>query len=309
MILAICANPSVDSFWAFDDIQQGTVNRSTGESFYPGGKGIHTAFALNELGSEVTTLGVWGGQTGQWIKEQCLQRNIQPIGPHVDDWTRICITNQSNTAWNETELLGGGPTLGKEDARNFKAIFKQSVSDQNLKAVTIGGSIPGGLPDNLYHYLVEQVKAADLPVFLDASGSLLRKALPAHPYAIHINRDEGKELCGSGDPVEIARWLSAYCTIAAVTAGADGLYMLFEDELLHASYSIEPHDIHSTVGAGDCLLAGLCLATRNYDNPEQWAKFAVACGSANCINPELGMLSAKDAARIFKEVTTTSLSV
>ena len=230
MILTVCANPSVDSFWNFGHIQKGTTNRSAGESFYPGGKGIHTALALNELGQEVTALGIWGGQTGQWLKEQCLDRQIQPIGPHVAEWTRICITNKSTTDWNETELIGGGPSLAKRDVQKFKAIFRQGLADPKPEAITIGGSVPGGMPENSYHDLITQAKSVNLPVFLDASGQLLKKALPAHPYAIHINREEGKSLCGKDDPSVIARWLSDHCTIAAVTAGAEGLYMQYEDE-------------------------------------------------------------------------------
>ncbi|SMO52743.1 1-phosphofructokinase family hexose kinase [Fodinibius sediminis] len=308
MILTVCANPSVDSFWAIDQIQRGTTNRSAAESFYPGGKGIHTAFALRELGQQVMVLGVWGGQTGQWLKEQCLERDIEPVGPHVEAWTRICITNQSATEWNETEILGGGPSIAAHQVRKFKTTYQQCLADENIKAVTIGGSAARGFGDKLYAEMIELAQEAGRPVFLDASGLLLKNALAAQPYAIHINRDEGKQLCGKEDPAAIARWLSAHCTLAAVTNGADGLYLLHDGQLWHSSHYLAPSEIHSTIGSGDCLLAGLCLATFNYDFPEQWAKFATACGSANCISPQLGMLAAADVHKIFEHVTVTSVS-
>lgn len=302
MILAVCANPSVDSFWSVNDIRKGTTNRSTRESFYPGGKGIHVAFALKELDQKVAILGVWGGQTGQWLKEQCFDRDIQPIGPHLKEWTRICITNKSETDWNETELLGSGPAVDEHEIRSFQIAFQQYLTENDIEAVTISGSVPRGFEEDLYQKLVELGQTTELPVFVDASGPLLKQALSAHPYAVHINRHEGKELCGSSDPVKTARWLSDYCTVAAVTAGADGLYLLSEGKLLHASCSIDPSKIHSTIGSGDCLLAGLCLATLTNDDPEEWARFATACGSANCIHSELGMLSAEDVTDLLDKV-------
>lgn len=302
MILAVCANPSVDSFWSVSDIRKGTTNRSAGESFYPGGKGLHVAFALRELDQDVSVLGVWGGQTGQWLKEQCLDRDIQPIGPHLEEWTRICITNQSETDWNETELLGGGPSVDKHEIQRFQTTFQQYITENQLEAITISGSVPRGFDDNLYQQLVKTGQSADIPVFVDASGPLLKPALSAHPYAVHINRHEGKALCGNNDPADIVRWLSDSCTVAAVTAGADGLYLLSDGELLHASCPIDPSKIHSTIGSGDCLLAGLCFATLDSDVPKAWARFATACGSANCLRPDLGMLSAADVTNLLDNV-------
>jgi fructose-1-phosphate kinase PfkB-like protein len=90
--------------------------------------------------------------------------------------------------------------------------------------------------------------------------------------------------------------------LAAVTAGSDGLYLAFGEEIFHASYKINSSEIFSTIGSGDCLLAGLCLAYLNCDDPEYWARFAAACGSANCIHPELGMLKAEDVDDILPEV-------
>src|SRR5699024_2248654 len=98
-------------------------------------------------------------------------------------------------------------------------------------------------------------------------------------------------------------WLGRYCKLAAVTAGANGLYMKFEDKLIHASYKIKESNIFSTIGSGDCLLAGLCLAYLKHEEPKEWARFGAACGSANCIHPELGMLKAEDVERILQNVT------
>jgi fructose-1-phosphate kinase PfkB-like protein len=101
----------------------------------------------------------------------------------------------------------------------------------------------------------------------------------------------------------MTRWLTKYCTLAAVTAGADGLYMTHQDKLYHAKYSIDNSNIISTIGSGDCLFAGLCKANLTFEDPRQWARLATACGSANCIYPKLGMLDKADVDMIFDQVT------
>ncbi|MCW9707972.1 1-phosphofructokinase family hexose kinase [Fodinibius salsisoli] len=303
MFLTVCANPSVDSFWSIDQIQQGTTNRSTQESFFPGGKGIHTALAINELGENVSTLGVWGGQTGQWLKSECQNQGISTIGPSVEAWTRLCITVDSDSPWNETELLGGGPEVHTDDIASFREDYIKCLQHKDIRAILISGSTPRGFKNDIYSELVRKAQKKDIPVFVDASGPLLEHTLPKHPYAIHLNHHEGHELSGKEKPAAIARWLSKYCTLAAVTAGADGLYLAYEGKIYHAFYTLDEKEIISTIGSGDCLLAGLSLAIFRYDKPGQWAKYAAACGSANCIHPELGMLKAEEVEQIFEQVT------
>jgi 1-phosphofructokinase family hexose kinase len=302
MILTVCANPSVDCFWAIDSIQKGTTNRSRDESFFPGGKGIHTAFALNELGEEVETLAIWGGQTGVWLQQECRKRDIATLGPSIEEWNRLCITVQSDSNWDETELLGGGPSVGPKTAERFETSYTQSLGDKNIEAVLISGSAPAGFSDDLYARMVAEAKDHDIPAFVDASGSLLEEALEVQPHGIHINLKEGKELSKKDTPAKIAAWLANHCTLAAVTAGADGLYLAYKNELFHASYKLDESQITSTIGAGDCLLAGLCKAILKNEDPAYWAKFAAACGSANCIHPQLGMLKKADVERILNKV-------
>jgi 1-phosphofructokinase family hexose kinase len=302
MILTVCANPSVDSFWAVDQIEKGTTTRSEYESFFPGGKGIHVAFALNELGAEVATLGIWGGQTGKWIREKCADCGINTIGLAVEQWTRICITTKSQNDWDGTEILGAGPEIRDPEADQFMDLFEEFVDQKKPEAVVISGSIPRGFDEGSYQQMITIANEHKIPSFVDASGSVLRKALDASPFSVHINLQEGKELSGYKDPDKIARWLSKYCTAAAVTAGADGLYLFVDEVLYHASIQLKSSQIHSTVGAGDCLLAGLCLAVLKSDDPVHWAKLSAACGSANCINPDLGMLKESDVHNLIEKV-------
>lgn len=307
MILIVCANPSVDSFWTVETFKKGITNRSKEEMFYPGGKGIHSAFAINELGQEVKALGVWGGQTGQWLRKQCRHKNIKTIGPTVDQWNRLCITMKSDSKWNETELLGSGPDIEEDTIKDFLLAYKQCLANKNIESVIISGSVPSGFKIDFYPQLVEEAKNYDILAFVDASGPLLRQTLAANPFGIHVNQKEGQELYHQEGPDVIAERLQKYCELAAVTAGANGLYLGYRDESVHTLHKIEESSIVSTIGSGDCLLAGKCLACLKQKNIEHLARLAVACGSANCIHPELGMLKAEDVRKILPDVKIEKL--
>lgn len=307
MILAICANPSVDTFWSVSSLEKRSVNRSSDEEYYPGGKGIHVAFALQELGEKVTLLGLWGGQTGTWLKKKCQNKDITTIGPSVSQWNRLCISMKSNGVWNETELLGAGPEINLKTENVFKNAYNDFIINQSPRAVVVSGSVPIGMGNQTYHQLVTKAQSLDIPTFVDASGDLLKETLSAHPYAIHLNLHEGQALSDYKKPADIARWLGNHCTVAAVTDGADGLYLWVDKQLYHIYCKLDIAEIVSTIGAGDCLLAGLCRTNLIQDNPQSWGRYAVACGSANCIHPQLGMLKKEDVKNILEKVNINQL--
>ncbi|SDD81994.1 tagatose 6-phosphate kinase [Pricia antarctica] len=49
MILAVCPNPSIDTYAWLTVFKKGQANRISGMMEFPGGKGIHVAMALKEL--------------------------------------------------------------------------------------------------------------------------------------------------------------------------------------------------------------------------------------------------------------------
>ncbi len=76
MIVCACPNPSIDSLLHCDGWQPGGVNRVRDEQRFPGGKGVHVALALAELGCEVQLVGIWGGPTGTWRTVRAARRAL-----------------------------------------------------------------------------------------------------------------------------------------------------------------------------------------------------------------------------------------
>lgn len=306
MILALCPNPSVDKQLFLNRMTPGSVNKSRKEYAYPGGKGVHVALALKELGMPVTLAGFWGGPTGEWIRRECNSKEIRCIGPEIDGWTRTCLTLLSDEGPEESEITENGPAVTRTNCEIFFEDVRNAAS--SALAMVVSGSWPEGAPEDVYMQLKAISLQHSAPLWVDASGDRLKTALEARPFGVHINQSEASSLFGKNlTPQDAAQKLLSYCEVAAVTNGADGLHLATKDKLIHTRCTVDK--VISTVGCGDCLTAGLALGWSRSLPAEEVARLGTACGSANCIRPELGMLHKNDVDVLIKNVQTVSSTV
>jgi 1-phosphofructokinase family hexose kinase len=297
-ILVVCPNPSVDNFAWVDRILPGKTNRIKRQEHYPGGKGVHVALALAELGEVVKLLGLWGGPTGSWIASTCerMYPKLRCLGPMMEGFSRSCYTFKSDGELNETEILGVGPEFKENDLNALIEAFDEMVVQ--AKCVVLSGSWPPGADGDEYQRLIDVASHYKKASFVDCTGDQLINALKARPHAVHLNRSEYEDLLGAGDFSGSLGLLLDQCDQVALTDGAKGLYLIEKNQTVHAISPIDP--VQSAVGSGDCLVAGLARAyTMGLDLLES-ARLAASCGAANCLRRELGMLSNNDVNRLSK---------
>ena len=303
MILCLCPNPSIDMFTWVDDFLLGQVNRACKEERFPGGKGVHVALAAAELGEDVKLLGFWGGPAGKWIKERCEKAGVSCYGPETEGWSRTCLSFKSGNRYDDTELLGPGPEISEKEMSGFMEYFDQLVA--RADCVCMSGSWPQGAPADGYAQLIRKTSQAGKKAFLDCTGEQLVNAISPLPFGIHLNRAEGAELFKEENPERLSTLLNEYCEQAAITAGAEGLYLKNKTEHFWAKCPVEK--VYSSVGSGDCLVAGLAVAYCRGLNTTDAARLAVACGAANCISPDLGMLKREDVELLLNKVVVEKL--
>lgn len=155
MILCICPNPSIDTYYWLNQIIPGESNRVIKQNEYLGGKGVHVGFALNELGEQACILGFWAGLSGTWIKEKCAEKNISCFGPIVNGVCRKCftlITKQTDSDFNHTELLEPGPAINDKDYDLFNKQFEK-IADK-IDFICLSGSWLDGVPQSAYRDLI-----------------------------------------------------------------------------------------------------------------------------------------------------------
>ncbi|UXP32257.1 PfkB family carbohydrate kinase [Reichenbachiella agarivorans] len=286
-VLVVCPNPAIDIYAYIDHFNVGIPNRITKEKKYPGGKGLHVGMALSELGIEVTIAGFWGGESGQWIKKSCNEYypNIQFIGTELEQWSRSCYTFKSEGNFDDTEILGTGPEIQKQDFQAFIESIESHLPSTVM--VVLSGSWPKGSPENGYAEIIRIAQQANIKSMLDCTGKQLENALMNRPYAVHLNRKEITDFYQC-DFDKAKQQILQSCELAAITDGAKGLSLLTSQGTYHSLAKIDK--VLSTIGAGDCLTAGVVAGIVEKLDPQSIANLGAACGAANCKREDLGML-------------------
>ena len=296
-ILVICPNPSIDVYAELETVEFGVPNRISHEVRYPGGKGVHVAMALSELGHHVALLGFWGGQAGEWIKSTVKHYypSVEFYGSDLKEWTRSCYTFKSSGEFNDTEILGPGPSITNQDYEHLLESTSELI--KNAQMTVMCGSWPKGSPENGYADLIRISSDHQIPAFIDCTGIQLENALREKPFGIHLNRKEITsffDLDFDKSKMEILN----HCQVAAVTDGSKGLYYLSNNTEHHALSPIE--EVISTIGSGDCLTAGVVSGLVQSLDDSSIARLGAACGAANCIREELGMMFKRDVERLLQ---------
>lgn len=295
-VLVVCPNPSIDIYAWVNRFSYGVPNRILKEERYPGGKGLHVAMALAELNIPVTVAGFWGGEAGAWIKKACntYYPHINFTGPELKDWSRTCYTFKSGDDFDDTEILGPGPEVNEADLQSLVTQIKDQLS--NCAMMALCGSWPKGSPEDGYSQLITLGKSHHIHTFLDCTGVQLKNSLDAAPFGVHLNRKEITDFYQL-DFTQAKQKLLDQCEVAAITDGAKGLYLMTNTDEYHALAKID--EVISTIGSGDCLVAGIVAGYMRQLTLGQVAKLGAACGAANCRRHELGMLFKSDVDRLY----------
>lgn len=299
MILNVCPNPSIDSYAWMDDFHIAGVNRVSKLRDYPGGKGVHVALALKELGDGSKIMGIWAGNNGSWIKEKCKEKGLKTTGIIIEGNNRKCYTFRSVSAkLNNTEILEPGPELSEEEFEEFKKKFSSVL--KNTVLVCMSGSWPAKGPEDAYAQLIKIAKQAQKRCIVDVGGAQLDAIVKEGCFGIHLNEHEALANFGTIDIVKIATQFKQI-ELIALTKGKEGLLLYYKGQIIAANTTI--NNPISTVGSGDCLTAGIAYAVTKQMNTEEIASWGVACGAANCINEDLGMIKRADVLELLGKIS------
>lgn len=306
MILSVCPNPSIDTYAWLENLKPGHSNRITKLEEFPGGKATHIAMALQELGQKNTLMANWAGNTGQWIQQQLDLRGINISGISIEGQNRKCYTFRSNNpTFANTELLEPGPVFNSDHWNEFKTAFEKEIKDHEL--ICLSGSWPKGAPKTATKNLIDCVNKAGKKIIIDCSGDQLKESISESFFGIHLNEHEASELLGTDSIEQIIEKLKEKVELIAITKGAEGLWLYYMGELYHSNVSLEK--VISTVGAGDCLTAGIAYAVHNNFSSEQIAAYGASCGAANCLHEELGELQKETVEELLKKVVVKNIKL
>lgn len=282
-ILTITLNPALDLNVETSAVNLGSVNRSRTTRLDAAGKGINLGCVLSRLGHSVTVSGLLG-ETNAAPFERLFSSEILE-----DRFVRVPGQNRINVKIAEdggrvTDLNGRGFTAPPDAPDWLESRFGEVLGE--CDAVAIAGSLPDRFPPAALTRLIERVKAAKVPVWLDASGPALNAGLKALPDGIKPNLDELAEW--AGHPLESLDAITDAAHALKATGIDNVVVSMGEKGVLWISSrgnwlaSPPPVTATSTVCAGDTLLAGILHGLLEKHHPEQVLATATAL-SAECV--------------------------
>ena len=305
MILTVTLNTSIDKLYLMDSIRPETVMRVKEVHNTAGGKGLNVSRVAAKLGEEVTALGFAGGYNGQYLESLVDSPLVRCAFTHVEAETRSCINCWDLSGGKSTEYLEPGAPVTAEDVSRFLADFDRELAGADV--VSISGSIPEGVPEDIYCVLIRRCREAGIPVLVDTSGSRLVSAVKEHPSFIKPNEDEigqlaGRAFTGRQEAVRALMDLHAGgIPCAVLSLGADGALLASEEGVFHG----RPPKIvpRNTVGCGDSMVAGFAAGFARRLPLAETFRMALAVSAASALSLFTGNFDPADYRRLYPEVS------
>lgn len=284
MIYTITFNPAVDLVVKALDVTLGELNRSSGEDYVAGGKGINMSVVLQRLGVENTAIACLGGFTGDFIISELEKDNIPVKKITVDGITRINVKLKSKT---ETEINAQGAPVNREQMAEL-LMFLDNTLNQN-DVVMLAGNIAPSMTENDYVAIAKVCVSHQAKFVLDTTKALLTACLPYKPFLIKPNHHELGEIFGVTINTEediltyVAKLQEMGATNVLISRGGDGALLVSENGEVYRA-NVPKGQVVNSVGAGDSMLAGFLSDYLQNNDFASALKMGTATGSATAFS-------------------------
>lgn len=306
-VITVTPNPALDRTLRVDALAFGGIARVQGVQEDPGGKGINVSRVLRHFGCSTTALGFLGGPTGRRLAEALRELTIDADFIAIPGETRTNLTVTDGE--HELKVNEPGPSVPPPAVDALIARVRQHA--RNSLAVVLAGSLPPGVPPEVYAELIRVIREEGAKPVLDTAGAPLAHGAAARPYLIKPNRREAEALLGMSLDTdealrEAARRLSGYgISVIAISLGARGAVCACGKEMWLAE--CPPVTVASTVGAGDALLACLLLALLDGQGPPTALWIGTAAGVASATLSGSRVCTSADLNRMLPHVRVRPL--
>ena len=284
MIYTITFNPAVDLVIQVPNCQLGTLNRSMGEEYVAGGKGINMSIVLKRLGIDNIATGFLGGFSGKFIEEFLEKEGITPQFISVEGTTRINVKVKGEV---ETEINAAGPNVGVEKFQQLVNYFQDILKEGDI--VFLAGNAAPGLDETSYVEIARLCHARGVKLVLDTTKNSLLACLPYQPFMIKPNQHELEELFGV--KIETQEEMLNYAfqlrekgvRNVLISCGGEGAFLVSETGQVLISNTPKGTLVNS-VGAGDSMLAGFMAKFIETSDYRMSLKQGAASGSATAFS-------------------------
>ena len=296
-IITITFSPCIDKSTTVTSLISEKKLQCTLPILEPGGGGINVARAIQKLGGQATAIYPSGGYTGRFFNHLLEDESVDSIVIDTKAETRenfIVVEESTNKQYRFG--MPGSYLLEEEWLQIISAIDTCGTPE----FIVASGSLPPGVPKDIYAKLAKIAKSKKAKFIVDTSGPALQSAVEEGVYLLKPNLGElaflsGVEYLNEVEVGEAAiRLISLHqCEVVVVSMGAKGALLVTKNERL--LISPPPVQKRSTVGAGDSMVGGIVYSLSKGNILKEAVSYGVACGTAATMNAGSALCKKEDA--------------
>ncbi len=314
MIVTVTLNAAIDKTLVVPNFRLGRRHRSVEQRTLPGGKGVNVARAIKRLGAPVIATGFAGGATGTRVVEALTEESILADFVRIREDSRTNIAALDPTTGVQTEINERGPAITPQELELFSD--KLLYLAQGASLCVFAGSLPRGVPPDVYAGWVRDLRRAGVTTVLDTDGEPLRLAVRAEPDVVSPNVLEAEELVGHefNDDEDRTFGVAEMCRLgarSAIMTVADGCFaQIVQDGAPRlCRVRVEEQEVRAAIGSGDAFLAGYVTSRYGGASPEECLRFGVACGAESVNHLGAGEIDPAGVDRLLGEVEVIPLAL
>jgi len=284
-VTAITLNPCIDRTLTIESLSPGGHHVAANVQETVAGKGIDVNVVLRHLGIPTCAVGFDFVQNGTPVALFLEQADIPFAGLSIPAPLRVNTKIFAASERQMTEINCKGPALEAREADAFLSLLDTVLP--NTEILVVCGSVPPGIPSELYKTVIETAKSHKIRTILDATGTLLKKGLEACPDVIKPNiaelelllgtRFDSRESCLAACRKLIENGVDTVC----LTLGDDGALMVTKDAAWYSQGLDIP--VRGVQGAGDSVVAGICAAMLKTEDRQEWLRSGIAAAHGSLI--------------------------
>ena len=303
-IVTVTFSPCIDKTTTVPDLIPEKKLRCSSPTLQPGGGGINVARAIKKLGGEAIAVYPAGGYTGKYFNALLEKENVPVIIIESKNETRenIIVVEESK---NKQYRFGMPGTELTED--EWQQCLTAIEKREGIEYIVASGSLPPGVPLDIYARLAIIAKRKNAKLVVDTSGEALKHAVDEGVYLIKPNLGELASLAGveNIDEYQIVSLgkeiiKKGSCEILVVSMGEKGAMLITKN----VNHHFLPPQVErkSTVGAGDSMVAGLVLGLSKQQSLPEVLKYGIACGTAATMNPGTELCKKEDVEMLIQKM-------
>jgi len=304
MIVSVTLNPCIDHVLFVDGLKSYDTNRVSRVEKDAGGKGVNLSRVVAELGSATLATGFLGGDSGTFVRAVLDRQGVDHRFVETKVETRTNFSIEDGSGKPPTTLNERGGPITPDELSELKGLLAELTPQ--CRWIALGGSLPQGVPVDVFREIAMLGRAHGCKVMLDADGEALKEGLKARPDFIKPNGPEagrllGREIESDGDALAAARELLSLASpdgFAVLSRGRDGAIVATAEGLfVGESPEVEAK---STIGSGDSLIGGLLWALEDGKPLPEAFRWGLASGAATAMTDGSDIARRRDVIALFK---------